>query len=105
MDRYEEGFHDGRISGLASGMIGSHERDDVLRAAAQLVDQPDGRVLFGELWLDAEGEAHFICHTKDEDFLKTKTAFEKFIAILQRQIAKERECPFYQSAGVQTNGR
>lgn len=62
--------------------------------------EPDAR-LWGELFLDATGEAHFICHTKDENFPATKAAFEKFIALLQRQIANERECPFYAAAPLQ----
>lgn len=53
------------------------------------------KVIFGELWLDEEGAAHFLCHTKDDDFLKTKAALEKFVALLQKQLANAAECPFY----------
>jgi hypothetical protein len=51
--------------------------------------------LYGELYLDAEGEAHFICHTKDDDFQATRRALKKFIALLQDQLDRERECPFF----------
>lgn len=53
--------------------------------------------LHGELYVDAEGRAHFVCHTKDEDFLSTQTAFQQFIALLEDQIANQRNCPFYEA--------
>ncbi len=53
--------------------------------------------LWGELYIDAHGEAHFICHTKDDDFLATKDAIKKFIALLQGQLDNEKKCPFFQA--------
>jgi hypothetical protein len=55
--------------------------------------------LRADLWIDSKGEAHFTCHTKNEDFESTKEAFQKFIALLQDQVNRERKCPFY-SNGV-----
>lgn len=71
------------------------------RPAAASPAAPADTRLWGELRLDESGEAHFICHTKDEDFATTRSAFEKFIALLQGQIANERECPFYAPAAPQ----
>lgn len=51
----------------------------------------------GELFIDTEGEAHFICYTSDTDFSKTKEAIWKFICILQRQIVNEKLCPYYKN--------
>lgn len=51
--------------------------------------------LWGELFLDDQGNAHFICHTKDDDFLATRVAFHKFIDLLQSQITVQQRCPFY----------
>lgn len=68
---------------------------EYVRASRPVGEQ---RQLFGELWIDNEGEAHFVCHTKNDDFPATKAAFEKFIALLQRQIQDEKECPFYTTA-------
>lgn len=49
---------------------------------------------FGELYIDGDGEAHFICHTADEDFEQTEIAIKKFIALLQGQIDRREECPY-----------
>lgn len=54
-----------------------------------------GFSIFGELYLDAKGEAHFICHDKGDDFLATKEALLKFIALLQEKVNSEKNCPFY----------
>lgn len=50
---------------------------------------------FGELYLDAQGEPHFICHTATTDFAATKVAINKFIALLQSQVERESECPYF----------
>jgi len=62
------------------------------------IDLLDGAVIWGELYLDSNNEAHFICHTKDDDFQKTKMAIQKFIALLQDQLNREKECPFFKEA-------
>lgn len=49
----------------------------------------------GELWIDEAGEAHFLCHTVGDDFTGTRTAIEKFIAVLQRQLDNEARCPLF----------
>lgn len=48
---------------------------------------------YGELYIDAEGEPHFICHTTGDDFAQTKAALIKFIGLLQSQLDREDECP------------
>lgn len=55
---------------------------------------PGSAVLYGELYLDANGKAHWVVHTKDTDFRATEIAIEKFIALLQDQIDRKEECPF-----------
>jgi hypothetical protein len=57
----------------------------------------DSYQLFGELYIDKEGEAHFICHTKNDDFKQTKVAIQKFIVLLQGQLDREKQCPFYKN--------
>lgn len=73
------------------------------RAEGEQRQPPEGAQLWGELWIDAEGEGHFICHTQDDDFLKTRAAFEQFIIILREQLANQQQCPFYtEAAGNET---
>lgn len=50
---------------------------------------------YGELYIDAAGNPHFICHTTGEDFPRTKEALQKFIGLLQRQLDNEESCPYY----------
>lgn len=49
----------------------------------------------GDLYIDTEGQAHFQCTTKGEDFYQTRDALLKYIGLLQRQIDNERQCPFF----------
>ena len=49
---------------------------------------------FGELYVDNNGEPHFICHTSDTDFEGTKDVLIKFVALLQDKIDREDECPY-----------
>lgn len=83
------GSYDG-IDKYTVGMVIGRVRK-FIRAAAIA---PTSRI-WGELLLDDKGEAHFICHTKDDDFLATKIALGKFIELLQRQVTNEAECPFF----------
>ena len=53
--------------------------------------------LWGELWLDAEGEAHFLCHTPGErTFDETREGLTQFRDLIQDQLDRERECPMRQ---------
>ena len=67
-------------------------------SASSSIDLLDGAVIWGELYLDSNNEAHFVCHTKDDDFQKTKMAIQKFITLLQGQLDREKECPFFKKA-------
>ena len=50
--------------------------------------------LHGELHIDEQGNAHFMCHTPGGwSFAEVKTGIEKFIAVLQDQLDREHECP------------
>lgn len=52
--------------------------------------------LFGELYLDDDGEAHFVCHTDGAmSFEQAREGLEKFITILQDQMERQQECPFH----------
>lgn len=54
-------------------------------------------VLHGELFLDKEGNAHFVQHTPgDMTFLEVREGIIKFIALLQSQYDRRKECPYYQ---------
>lgn len=57
----------------------------------------DNEQPYGELYLDAEGQAHFVLHTEGEDFGKTEIAIRKFLALLQAQLDGRGKCPFNQS--------
>lgn len=57
----------------------------------------EGARLHGELYVDAEGEAHFICHTQDDDFAATREAIIKFIGLLTEQLMNARSCPLNNS--------
>ena len=55
-------------------------------------------VLHGELYLDENGEAHFICHTPaNMTFKESRMGLVKFIAILQNQVVNQEECPYYEA--------
>jgi hypothetical protein len=55
---------------------------------------PDETQPHGELTIDREGNAHFECHTPGTvEFKGLRVAIEKWIALLQDQIAREDECP------------
>ena len=54
-------------------------------------------ILHGELYIDDEGEPHFICHTPaGMSFIEAHEGLIKFIAILQNQVDKQEECPYYE---------
>lgn len=54
--------------------------------------------LHGELYLDEDGKAHFICHTPGKmGYHEAKAGLIKFIAVLQDTVDRERECPHYRS--------
>lgn len=55
---------------------------------------PSSAVLYGELYLDANGKAHWVVHTQDTDFRAIEIAIEKFIALLQDQIERKEECQY-----------
>lgn len=56
--------------------------------------------LCGELYLDASGEAHFVCHTPGAmSFDEAKAGLLKFIDLLQDKVDKQNECP-YSSEGA-----
>jgi len=49
---------------------------------------------WGELSIDAEGNAHFQCHTPGgATFEDVRVALIKFVALLQSQIDRQDECP------------
>ena len=53
--------------------------------------------LFGELYLDDDGEAHFICHTPgDMSFSEAHNGLQKFIDLLESKFEKQKECPHYE---------
>ncbi len=53
------------------------------------MDQPHG-----ELYIDCDGDPHFICHTPPNvDFEGLRTAIEKWIMTLEDQIERKDECP------------
>lgn len=53
--------------------------------------------LHGELYLDEDGEAHFICHTPgDMSFQDARIALLKFIVVLKDQYNRQQECPHYE---------
>ena len=55
--------------------------------------------LHGELYLDDEGEAHFICHTPGNmPFDEVRAALAKFIELLEDQVDRQAECPYF--AGI-----
>lgn len=57
--------------------------------------QPEGSLLFGELYLDREGEPHFICHTSGLlTFTEARTGIQKFISLLRRQLDEQETCPY-----------
>lgn len=56
---------------------------------------------YGELYIDGDGEAHFICHTTGEDFQETEIAIRKFMALFQSQIDGRDNCPFVQTGDNQ----
>ncbi len=67
-----------------------HER----QRAKSLSDQG---ILHGELYLDKEGRAHFICHTPgDMTFEEVKYALNLFIDLFLDQIERQEECPFHE---------
>ena len=52
--------------------------------------------LHGELYLDDNDEAHFICHTpSDVSFDDAEIATQKFIDLLQSQLDRKKECPMH----------
>ena len=56
----------------------------------------DQGILHGELYLDSEGQAHFICHTPGNmTFVEVREALSKFIDLFLDQIEREEECPFH----------
>lgn len=57
----------------------------------------DSRQPYGELWIDKNGEPHFLCHIEGENFSEAKVAIEKFIAVLQQQIDNEEHCPYWEA--------
>lgn len=59
--------------------------------------------LWGELFLDADGTPHFICHTRDTGFAATKDAFVKFIGLLRSQLDRQTECPYYAPPSIPTD--
>jgi len=56
------------------------------------------RKLWGELFLDEDGEADFKFHIERGagGFLPAKEALEKFIALLQERLNNAKQCPFYE---------
>lgn len=51
--------------------------------------------LCGELYLDASGEAHFVCHTPGGMvFDEAKAGLLKFIDLLQDKVDNQNECPY-----------
>ena len=56
----------------------------------------DEMILHGELYLDAKGKAHFDCHTPGGmTFVESREGLVKFIALLQNQVDRQEECPYY----------
>lgn len=54
----------------------------------------DKSKIFGELWLDEKGKAHFVCHNKGLNFPETLNTFIKFRNLLDRQIKDRDKCPY-----------
>ena len=55
----------------------------------------DEDIIHGELYLDSNGKAHFICHTPGNmSFVEVREALSKFIDLFLDQIEREEECPF-----------
>jgi len=49
---------------------------------------------YGELYIDEDGDAHFVCHTHTENFAETEIAIRKFMALFQKQLDGRDKCPF-----------
>ena len=56
--------------------------------------------LCGELYLDADDEAHFVCHTPGEmSFDEARSGLLKFIELLQSKVDGQNECPYFGEGG------
>ena len=52
--------------------------------------------LHGELYVDDEGEAHFVCHTPgDMPFDEARAGLSKFVKLLQDKLDAQAECPYF----------
>lgn len=49
---------------------------------------------YGELYIDVDGDAGFICHTNSEDFAAGEVAIRKWMALFQKQLDGKEKCPF-----------
>lgn len=94
-------------SGAALSDYLDHQRDGsevlVLGTVGLVVDLdapsvPDDSRLVGELYIGADDSAHFISHVKDTDFQSTREMLLKFIDLLQDQIKRQGECPYYEQS-------
>lgn len=65
-------------------------------AAVEAQDESEQRKIWGELYLDDEGKAHFDCHIHSSvKFGEAEAALIKFIWLLQEQIDRKAECPLH----------
>ena len=55
---------------------------------------PESSKLYGELYIDPKGKAHFMCHSIKQNFEDTEIAIKKFIKLLQEQVEEKDKCPF-----------
>lgn len=69
----------------------------LIHQAAELLRRQKTHRIHAELWIGEDGEVHFVCHTQDDDFGATKKAFQQFIDLIQSNLDREQECPFYKA--------
>ncbi len=57
------------------------------------------KVLWGELYMDADGKPHFHCHTPGTTtFDEARDGLKLFIGLLQDKVDRQEECPFNEKA-------
>lgn len=80
----------------ARAAAGAQRSDEIVaRYAKQYPTEPVEGVVYAEFWIDEAGEGHFLCHTKDDDFEKTRGAFFVFVKLLLEQLENETMCPLF----------
>jgi hypothetical protein len=56
---------------------------------------PDDAIVWGELWVDVEGQVNFKFHT-ERNFIRSKKALQRFARVIQERIDRAKDCPFFE---------